>query len=628
MDHRDAKTYKTQKEADAHKDTESSLYWWQAAKDVLGSKTLDAARGMRDASDARSQSNLRHARLYENVELHTITGADISLNLVRQTLVGNANISLNVVASAIDTLCAKISKNKPRPSFVTSGGDYTQRRMTKRLDKFMRGVFYETKIHNVAQEVFRDACVFGTGILHVFWNSSKRLEVERVIPEEIYVDENDALYQKPTSMFRRKLVSRAVLCDAFPDKAEGIMSLGPASERINGPRPTDMVEVWEGWHKPSMHAEDGGRHVIVVENGCVLLDEDMKHGLPFIILRAKSRVAGFWGKGDAETLTGLQLELNRLIRSITEQLRRKGRGRTFVPMGSKVEPAHLTNGFGDIIKYAGGVPPTVDNGSVISQDEFAQVDRIYSRAMEEVGVSMLSVAGKKPPGVDAAVALREYSEIESERFALRHLAWEQFFLDFSELAICMCEEAATTGYTVKVPGRRRAESVDFKDINLKRDSYVIQMFPVSSLPQTPAARYQRVKEMQADGFLSPPAARALLDFPDIEAEEQLGNAAIDDANATIAMILEEDTPKQPELEPYQDYQLLLERATSAFLSARHQKCEEERLEMLRILIDEVSARVAELQAPPPMPGMPGMEPPAAPAAPADPMAGPVPPPMP
>ena len=80
----------------------------------------------------------------------------------------------------------------------------------------------------------------------------------------------------------------------------------------------------------------------------------------------------------------LELELNRLIRSISEQLRRKGRGRIFVQIGSKVEPGHLTNGIADIVKYSGS-PPVVDNASVVSADEFQQVDRI--------------LPGKAPDGV-------------------------------------------------------------------------------------------------------------------------------------------------------------------------------------------------------------------------------------
>lgn len=588
----------------------SKQFWWLAKDGECGALAMEAARAVEASASLLEEANLRHARLYENVELAVNGRAMTPEAIVRQALISSGLVSLNVVASAIDTLAAKIAKNKPRPNFVTSGGSWKHQRMARKLDKWCRGLFYETKIHTVARRVFLDSCIYGTGLLHVFFGHDKRLEVERVLPTEVFVDDNDGQYGKPQSIYRRKAIHKSVLAAMFPAKAALIRVAQPKVNHVTSALPSEHLEVWEAWHRPSGDDTGDGRHVIATD-GIELLCEPYEHCLPFVVLRARERVVGFWGRGDAEVLLGIQLELNRLIRSISEQLRRKGRGRIFVPMGSKVEPAHLTNGIGDIVKYAGGVPPTVDNGSVVSADEFQQVDRLYERALQEVGVSQLSAASKKPSGLDAAVALREFSEIESERFSLRHLAWEDFFLEFAELAIELMESRKGHGYKVKVPGRRKAEEVDFADVDLDRDSYVIQMFPVSSLPQTPSARYQRVKEMLADGFVTPPVAKRLLDFPDLEAEGHLGNAALDDADATISAILDEDVPKYEGLEPYQDFKLLLERAVAAYLFARHNNCEEERLEMLQLLINDASSEVAKLSAPPPGPEM-GAPAPAAP----------------
>lgn len=601
MDYRDFKAVKDGT-PEARREAElPSTYWWAHSDETLGGKVVDMGESLKNDSQERSRANLRHARLYENVELNNLTTADMARTAVRQSLLSSGLVSLNVVAAAIDTLAAKISKNKPRPMFVTSGASWKMQRAVRKLDKWCRGVFYETKVHQVAQQVFLDACIFGTGLMQVFFGHDDRLCVERVMPDEVYVDDNDALYGKPSSVFRSKVMHRAVLSANFPKHADIIETATASEERTSGEIPTDMIEVWEAWHLPSGDKAKDGLHVIAIKEG-ILLKERYDGCFPFVVLKAKPRVVGFWGKGDAEALLGIQLELNRLIKSISEQLRRKGRGRIFVPIGSKVEPGHLTNGIADIVKYAGGVAPTVDNGSVVSADEFQQVDRLYERAFQEVGVSQLSAASKKPSGLDAAVALREFSEIESERFALRHLAWEQFFLDFAELAIELCEKRKSTGYKVKVPGKRKAEEVDFSTIDLDRDSYVVQMFPVSSLPQTPSARYQRVKEMLADGFVSPPVAKRLLDFPDLEAEGHLGNAALDDADATISKILDEDTPELQPLEPFQDFELIAERATAALLFARHNGCEQERLDMLQQLIEEATRKIAEMQAPPPPPG--------------------------
>ena len=198
----------------------------------------------------------------------------------------------------------------------------------------------------------------------------------------------------------------------------------------------------------------------------------------------------------------------------------------------------------------------------------------------------------------------------SERFALVHQAWEQFFLDFATLCIELVSAYSVDGYKVKMPGRRTTTEIDWKDIQLARNAYVMQMFPVSSLPQTPAARYAKVKEMQQDGMISKAVAQRLLEFPDIEAEMNLGNAAIDDVDATIAAILDAAKPEMLPIEPYQNLDLLIERATAAYLFARHfPDIEETRLAYLRQLIDNAASTKANLMAPPPAPGaMPGAPP--------------------
>ncbi len=144
----------------------------------------------------------------------------------------------------------------------------------------------------------------------------------------------------------------------------------------------------------------------------------------------------------------------------------------------------------------------------------------------------------------------------------------------------------------------------------------MQMFPVSSLPQLPGARYAKVKEMMADGFIEKPVAQRLLEFPDIEAESNLGNAMIDDADATISHILDDDEPKLMPLEPYQNLDLIIQRTNASYLYARHRGCPENRLRLLRQLIDSATAAKALMVAPPPMPAMPGAPMGAPPAGPA------------
>lgn len=619
MDYRDAQ-YKKEKPEKRSVSDALKARWWEVDKDERAKAVSDVGCRLRMDAGNRLTSMVRFARLYENAEIDSLSGRDYADAVIRQAIFASGIMSINVGASCLDTLTAKITKNRPRPNFVTSGagpGAWDKQMKARNLDKWCRGYFYQTKVYQKARQVFVDSGEFGTGLLHVFDKGNGKLDCERVIASEIFVDDLDGQYAEPQQMVRLKYVSRDVLVRLFPKKRQEILEAGRASRVDAANADPDIaentIEVWEAWHLPSGEGAKDGMHVIAIDD-CTLLEEEWKVcRFPFAVLRFKKRTTGFWGKGVIETVQGYQIEINRVVRSLSEQFRRKGKGRTFVQMGSKVVPSHLTNNDGgDIIHYT-GAPPIVDNNNAIAQEEFMYLQQLKQNAYQDCGVSEMSAMAKKPSGLDAAVAMREYSDIESERFAPQHQDWEQFFMDFADLSIdLITKQYGWKSYKVLVPGRRDLLEVDWADVDLDRDSYIMQMWPVSSLPQTPSARYQKVKEMMQDGMVSKPVAQRLLEFPDLEAEANLGNAMLDDVDATISAVLDDKEPTLLPLEPYQNFDLLIERANAAYLFARHRDCPEDRLSMLRNLIDNATAMKASMaqmaQPPAPPMGPPGVPP--------------------
>lgn len=627
LDVRDAKYLKEKPEGRAARAGTIKARWWEVDDEERAALVVATGETLETYASERHAVMIRHARLYENMEFDSFRGRDYADAMVRQILLGSGFLSLNVGAACVDTLLAKVTKNRPRPTFLTSGGSWDAQIKGRNLDKWARGYFYETKVYQHARHVALDAYEFGTGFLQVYPTEGGKLACDRVLPSEILVDDMDGQYGCPRQMFRVKSVSKDVLIRMFPKKEMEIRDAGKSERHeLDSVQATpevaeDTVTVYEGWHLPSGPGAKDGMHVIAID-GCVLEKEQWKiDKFPFVVMRFKRRTTGFWGKGVIETVQPIQVQLNRALQSIALQMKRKGKGRTYVQIGSKVVPSHLTNNDGGDIVYYTGTPPQDAAHNVIAQEEFAWVDRLYQKAFQECGISELSAAARKPSGLDAAVALREYNDIESERFAPQHQDWDQFFLDFTELSIDLITKQYGWGaYKVLVPGRRDLLTVDWKDVNLSRDSYVMQMFPTSSLPQTPSARYQKVKEMMQDGFIDKPVAQRLLEYPDIEAESNLGNAMLDDVDATISAILDAEEPKLIPLEPYQNLDLIIQRTNAAYLYARHRGCPENRLMLLRQLMDMATGQKAAMAAPPPGPAMPGM-PPGAPPMPGAPQPG-------
>src|SRR5262249_30326360 len=162
-------------------------------------------------------------------------------------------------------------------------------------------------------------------------------------------------------------------------------------------------------------------------NGSLLDDIYSKSYFPFVTMTWSDRLIGWRGQGLAEELQGIQVEINRILRTITQILRLTV-PKLFVEKGAKVVYAHLNNEIGAIIEFS-GTKPAYDFLQAVPQDLFTQLNWLYQRAYEISGVSALSAQSVKPAGLDSGKALREMNDIESERFILKGQSYEQFHLD-------------------------------------------------------------------------------------------------------------------------------------------------------------------------------------------------------
>jgi hypothetical protein len=184
---------------------------------------------------------------------------------------------------------------------------------------------------------------------------------------------------------------------------------------------------------------------------------------------------------------------------------------------------------------------------------------------------------------------------EDERWHVPH--FEKMLYDNAQLALNYVEAYQLSGDEGFATVARGILDYVLRDLRSPQGGFY-SAEDADSLP--PGAKYQRVNEMRQDGYLDMAEARRLMDMPDIQAEDDLGNAAIDDVDAVIGKILDDDKPTLLPPEPYQNLQLLLTRANASYLFARHHGCEEDRLQMLRDLMDMASKMIT----PPPQPTTP------------------------
>lgn len=570
--------------------------WWLLKGEECAQSVASVVRTLAEY-DSKRQTQLQiSARLYGNVSLMGVNGLSFTKSATSANAVRD-RVTYNLVQATIDTVTAKISKNKPKPMFLTEGGNWSMHRRAKMLDKFMDGIFYENKIYSWSPTIFRDGAVFGDGCIHPYIDHG-RIRYERVLSSELYVDTVEAFYGQPRQIHRVKCVDRGVAMGLWPDSREAIREATNAAKNSETPiaNIADQIQVVESWRLPSGPDAKDGRHIISIANTMLFEEPWKRNYFPFAFFKWSPRIFGFWAQGLAEQLQNLQSEINKLLWVIQRSMHLAGSFKVLVENGSQIVDEHISNNIGSIIKY-NGTPPQYITPPIVPPEIYQHLDRLIQRGFEQAGVSQLSATSMKPAGLNSGKALREFVDIESDRFQVIGQNYEQMFLDLVPMTVDLVKdlmEQEKQGYKVKIPGKRFVESVDWKKINLEDDEYTFKAFPVSSLPDTPEGKLQTVQEYAQAGFLQPRTARRLLDFPDLEQVETLANAEEEYLTKILDQMVDDGRPVRFELN-FDDPQLARELALQYYANGKTMDLPEDRLQLLRDFIADIDDQMEQMQ---------------------------------
>lgn len=466
--------------------------------------------------------------------------------------------------------------------------------------------------------MLRDGIVMGTGCLKVYEGDDGRVNVDRVLQTDLYVDDNDSLNGDPQQLLQLKLMDRQKLMSRFPD-AKLAISEAPQSYPDNSPdtgRTTaDQVMVVEAWRLPSGPDPESpgyvpGRHTIAVAGGLILDEVWTKPKFPFVFFNYSDPYLGFWGQGLATQLFGTQLSLNRILYTITRAIMLVGVPRVFIDQSSKVAKAHNNNEIGVLITYS-GTKPSYEVAPCNAPELYAERDKLIEYGFRQCGVSNMQATGQKPTGLNSGEAIRSYDDINSDRVATLQKAYEKAYIDLAYLITDVAMDIAKRDgkYQTVYPNKDGTKEIDLPKMSLLQDPFVIKCFSESSLPRTPAGRIATVTEQIQAGMLTIKEGRRLLRFPDLEENERLDNASEERIFQMLDGIVEDGKPGVPD--QFMDIPLAIQLTIQYYNLYMSAKLEEKKQELLIDFFNELMALQAQATPPPP----PAM----APQAPAQPM---------
>jgi hypothetical protein len=572
--------------------------WFKEEKGKINEAVVPFVKYLKQHQSYRHLENLRHVRMYGNLDIMGLSSTQYARP--NPSTVNN-RVTLNVIKSCIDTAQSKIAKNKPKPTFLTSGGDFSQQKRAKKLDKFVLGQFYANNMYDVAAQSFIDAGIFGTGVIKIFEEDGK-IQVERTIPDELMIDDSEGIYGTPRNMYQVKVVDRDLLRDMFPRykiQIDSLQSVAMTGFQMSEHYASDQVLVYEAWHLGSR--DSIGRHVICIEGADLMVEQWDQPTFPFVFFRWSKRPYGFWGQGIAEELLGIQVEINKILRNIQIAQHLLSAPAVYIEQGSGIISQQLSNEIGRIIKFKGTMPVTKAD-PIVAGEMYAYLDKLYARAFEIVGISQMSAQSQKPAGLNSGRALREFSDIESSRFVIVSQAWEKFFMDAAKQMIGCAKKIYKDDpeFAVNVKGKKFLETIKWADVDLEEDQYIMQIFPTSMLPTEPAGRLEAVTEMVASQMIDPETGLELLDFPDLERTADLRRASRDVVRDYVDQIVEDGIFFAPE--PFMDLKYAVKYGQMAYNKAKLDYVPEEHLELVRRFIEQALA----LAEPPPA-SVPAME---------------------
>lgn len=544
--------------------------WPTQPKDSVHGALTAVFGTVREESEWLLQADELHLGFYKQSERHAVRGSS-----TRFCDYDQATLPHNVCRGGVDTLQAKVAKRRPLPVAHTQAGNWGQQKRARKMSQFLEGEFYRQRIYEKhAPMIVRDALIFGRGHLAVFVRG-RRIAVERLFPWEVFDDAWDARYGAPRNRFYLRSFDKGVALETFARTEAGgwtqetkraIEEAGLFNENSGNDYATstvDRIHVVDAYHlcddpdahiieaeeeaARAAHAEDddddtnagtgesrgrgamprkhkcNGRHVVFTTAG-VLLDEPWTFPyFPDVQLNYNEPVAGSKGTGLVEQLEGYQYAINDTCDVLSEQYRLSG-VHILVPDSAKISYQDFRNGINLTGYQAGGGEPKIFHADLVNEHMRQRPRELRQDALNDAGLSEMSVQSEKPAGITAAIALQTLDDKETERFFIFDTGFSTWNLEIGRRFVdCAKLIAETHGeYAVTVPMKRGLLPLKWTDVYV--DGAELKLSPTSFLPTEPAAKRQALNDMWESQQIDRAVFLRLLDDPDLQAELDLETA--------------------------------------------------------------------------------------------------------
>lgn len=610
-----------------------SSQWWRAndEKSLLGAKPHDIVetviRRIRQRQAVRYDMYKRLAQMSGRTDLTGFGLTQSSRELFDDKL------AINEAASTLETLHAQVFKNRVVPSPQCVGADYDTQERTREFGRWLDGVFDECAVHSeLVPPVGWDSLEGGTGFFLVASevdDDEGRITVDHLPHCEVGVDEVEARYGKPRSIYVWKLFDRGVLLDKYgkddetyygsaKERANAIIGCTESSDEdgVTSDTDSDMLLVKFAWHLPSGKDAGDGACFVGIKNCTLELRPWARMRFPVVKMRGGVPKGGYYGDSALREILPAQIAYDKTNERIDVAHDVIGIPRLIVARGAKIKKGHIDDIVGSIIETEdiNGIKEWTP--TPIHPEIYNYRDSLTGAMRNRLGISSFSSHAEIPPGLANAsgVALERFEDTENARQAMPHRNYETAMTDLAEVIIDEAEELEARGVSVQSRARDKyvVERISFADVKVDRKDFVLRIPPASALPKTPAAKLDKLENLAKTGLIKPATFNRLSEIGDAEAATDMDTSDEDIILKNLNYMVKTGEYLSPE--SFDNLALIKEIGRKFYNYCRRKGVTQDKLELIATYIDdavmlikreaEKEAALAATKAPPPPPPMP------------------------
>lgn len=433
------------------------------------------------------------------------------------------NAAGNLLRAFTKAMHVQIVGSRPSYGCRTVSADARSMEMVKMGNALLDYQYYAARIEQSSSNMAWYSMPSGEGWIYAKWDANTgnpvgvdefgrivwsgkvvttAVKPEDVIRDTLRADENHDWLIVSTLENRWNLAAR------FPDYRQEILNAQPIAQWTSiRPRmpssviwsesQTDMVPIYELWHKKT-DALPSGRHAVMVGTSCIVIDEEMKYKeLPCIPMIPNLEVDSPNGYGETWDLNNLQQAINAVISQVVSTRENFGARNVWVVPGSNIDSMQVGQGYRMIISPQ--KPEVLDFGGGYVQEAGAAIELLKGLMQIITGMNdtVLGDASKSQSGE----ALRMLHSMAMQYSSGRQAAYYRAMERAMTMVLELCKVHMSGEQIIPVVGRNDRQSVMrfmAEDLELL-DSVQIEMQAASL--RTSAGRIDVADKLLQAGFI-------------------------------------------------------------------------------------------------------------------------------